>query len=349
MAAMLVVVPGGSASAPVITPIIFGTLGANGWYTSNVTINWSFDGNVESSEGCNARTISADTTGTSFTCSATRDGFTTTVTKTFRVDKTPPAVAPALERQPDANGWYNQPVTVAFTATDATSGVLGCGTVRYAGPDTAGASVAGTCTDRAGNGAGGSVAFKYDATPPTLFALTAKTANRTAEVSWRASADTAVVEVFRAPGRNAQGETAIYRGSETGLRDTGLVPGRKYEYRVAGVDQAANRVESKVDVTATGALFSPLPGAVVAAPPTLAWASVKGASYYNVQLIRGRKIFSAWPARTSFRLPRTWSYKGRRYKLRPGVYRWYVWPGFGRVSAAKYGGRLGGSSFVIPP
>jgi hypothetical protein len=29
------------------------------------------------------------------------------------------------------------------------------------------------------------------------------------------------------------------------------------------------------------------------------------------------------------------------------VYHWYVWPGFGRLSVAKYGNRLGGSTFVV--
>ena len=84
-------------------------------------------------------------------------------------------------------------------------------------------------------------------------------------------------------------------------------------------------------------------------PPTLAWARAKRASYYNVQLIRaGRRVLSAWPARTSFRLRRTWLYKGRRYRLQPGVYRWYVWPGYGRISAARYAPRpLGSSSFVV--
>jgi hypothetical protein len=29
------------------------------------------------------------------------------------------------------------------------------------------------------------------------------------------------------------------------------------------------------------------------------------------------------------------------------LYRWYVWPGFGDFTAAKYGRSLGGSSFVV--
>jgi hypothetical protein len=58
-------------------------------------------------------------------------------------------------------------------------------------------------------------------------------------------------------------------------------------------------------------------------------------------------VLSAWPVRASFQLPRSWVYNGRRYRLRPGVYRWYVWPGIGRISANRYGALLGSSSFVV--
>jgi hypothetical protein len=256
-------------------------------------------------------------------------------------------VSVAPERGADANGWYNHALGVTFNGADATSGLSSCTSASYAGPDNGAASVSGSCSDVAGNVSIGSFPFRYDSTPPTLLAVSTKTGNRTAEVAWRMSSDTTVVEVFRSPGMNGQAETAVYRGTATGFRDTALVPGRKYEYRVSAIDAALNRMESKIQLTATGALFSPLPGGVVTAPPNLTWAPVKRASYYNVLLMRGRKIFSAWPARTSLRLPRTWTYKGRRYRLRSGTYRWYVWPGFGRVSAARYGKLLGGSTFVF--
>jgi hypothetical protein len=344
---MLVIAPGASGGAPVITPVIIGTLGSNGWYTSNVTVNWVFDAPVESSTGCDAKTIQADTTGTTLTCSATRDGYTTTVSKTFKVDKTLPSAVPVPGRAPDANGWYNHAVTVAFSGTDGTSGIESCSSTGYGGPDNATATVAGSCRDIAGNVVGASFAFKYDATPPSVFAVTTKRGNRSAELTWRMSADTQVIEVLRAPGRNGEGETVVYRGNATGYRDTGLVVGSKYEYRVAGIDVAANRTEHKVDFVATGALLYPAAAERVTSPPSLAWIRVKGASYYNVQLVRGRKVLSAWPLRTNFRLRRTWTYKGRRYRLRPGVYRWYVWPGFGRISAARYGRLLGSSTFVV--
>jgi hypothetical protein len=63
--------------------------------------------------------------------------------------------------------------------------------------------------------------------------------------------------------------------------------------------------------------------------------------------VRGRKILSVWPTTTHFQLRRTWVFEGHRYRLHHGVYRWYVWPGFGKFSANKYGNLLGGSSFLL--
>jgi hypothetical protein len=74
---------------------------------------------------------------------------------------------------------------------------------------------------------------------------------------------------------------------------------------------------------------------------------VRGASYYNVQLVRGNRILSVWPTGPKLTLAHSWVFQGHRYRLRRGVYRWYVWPGFGRLAAARYGHRLGGSSFVF--
>ena len=43
-------------------------------------------------------------------------------------------------------------------------------------------------------------------------------------------------------------------------------------------------------------LLAPPNGAVLTAPPLLRWSKVRGADYYNVQLLRdGRKVLSAWP------------------------------------------------------
>jgi hypothetical protein len=344
---MLLLAPQAAGNPPEITVNIVGSLGANGWYRSNVTINWTVIG-AENSTGCDAITLAADTLGTKITCKAVNGLDETTKSVTIKLDKTVPSATAAPARAPDSNGWYNRPLSVAFTGADATSGLAGCTSAQYGGPDNGDAVVSGSCTDVAGNVTAAAFKFKYDSTAPTLFGVTTKRGNRSAQVTWRKSTDTWYVEVLRAPGSNGAGESVVYRGSETLYHDRGLVVGRKYEYRVAGVDPAGNRSETKVDLVATGALLSPGPAERVTSPPNLIWTTAKRASYYNVQLIyRGTKVLSAWPADPNYRLRRTWSYNGRRYRLRPGVYRWYVWPGLGRRSASRYGGLLGSSTFVV--
>ena len=93
--------------------------------------------------------------------------------------------------------------------------------------------------------------------------------------------------------------------------------------------------------------LAPAPGTRLAAPPTLRWTAVTKASYYNVQLFKGSKILSAWPTKASFKLARTWRFRGRRHRLAPGRYRWYVWPGYGPQSANHYGKPVGHATFVI--
>jgi hypothetical protein len=345
------ITPGGFAAPPDITMAITGTPGANGWYRSNVTVHWQVNGEA-SSTGCDTVTLVVDTPGTKITCSAKSiEGDETTKSVTVKLDKTAPTVVGTPERPSNASGWYTAPVTVSFSGTDVTSGIASasCTSAHYAGPDNPGAAVAGSCSDVAGNVSGASFPFRYDATAPSLGTVTRTVGNRSIQLAWRPSADTRVVEIVRSPGLRGEGQSVVYRGSATAYRDTGLVVGRKYHYRLGGFDEASNKVEHAVEVVATGALLRPSPAENVSlsAPPTLVWTAVGRATYYNVQLVRGRKVLSAWPTRASFRLRRTWVYRGRRYRLRPGVYRWYVWPGRGRISAGRYGALLGSSTFVV--
>ena len=343
----------GDPTPPEITPLTTqGTLGSNGWYRTTVTISWDVkdpESIILETNGCGTSTVSADTPSIQFTCSAVSDGGGSSKTRTVKLDKTPPTAGAAAQRQPDANGWYNRPLSVSFVGTDATSGVAGCSSANYAGPDNAAAAVAGSCTDNAGNVGGGALAFKFDATAPSILAVATKLGNRRADLAWRVSPDTRLVQVVRTPGRKSQRETVVYQGAASGFRDTGLAVGRTYVYRVIGVDDAANRVQRTMKIVATGALLSPVPRARISLKslPRLDWTPVKRASYYNLQLIHGRKVLSAWPVRPGFQLRRTWIYKGRRYRLRPGVYRWYVWPGIGRISAGRFGRLLGSSTFVV--
>jgi hypothetical protein len=77
----------------------------------------------------------------------------------------------ALERGADADGWYNRPVAVTFSGSDATSGLASCDRPTYGGPDATSLQVSGTCRDVAGNtSTAATVTIKYDATPPAVSA-----------------------------------------------------------------------------------------------------------------------------------------------------------------------------------
>jgi hypothetical protein len=112
---------------PVITPIVSGTLGNNSWYTSDVSVSWTFVDNestVSSSTGCGPSVVSADTSGTTFTCQATSEGGTNSQSVTVKRDATKPTLAfGAANPAANANGWNNGDVSFGFTTGDATSGV----------------------------------------------------------------------------------------------------------------------------------------------------------------------------------------------------------------------------------
>jgi hypothetical protein len=98
----------------------------------------------------------------------------------------------------------------------------------------------------------------------------------------------------------------------------------------------------------SSALLAPPAGARVMGAPLLVWRPVARASYYNVQLFRGKtKVLSAWPTRTRFRLRPRWTYLGRQQRLAPGTYRWFVWPRLGRGAKGRYGSLLGQSTFTV--
>jgi hypothetical protein len=167
-----------------------------------------------------------------------------------------------------------------------------------------------------------------------------KAGNGSATITWSASTDTALVEVRR-------GDAVVYAGGGTSFKDAGLKNGTVYRYAVSAYDEAANQATASVAARPTGPLVTPAAGAVVSSPPRLAWAPVPRATYYNVQLWRKGRILSLWPRGTSLKLPRTWTYKGKRYRLTPARYRWYVWPGYGRRSQTRFGKLLGSSSFSM--
>jgi hypothetical protein len=178
---------------PVTSISLSGTLGLNGWYTSNVNVSLTASDNVS---GVNVTEYSFDGitwniyTGP-FTIST--EGVTTvyyrsidnagnvenTNTAVIMIDKTPPVTSISLSGTPGLNGWYTSNVNVTLTAIDNVSGVALTeyslnGTTSwntYTGPFTISAEGVTTLyynsTDNAGNvEAMNTKVIMVDKTPP---------------------------------------------------------------------------------------------------------------------------------------------------------------------------------------
>jgi hypothetical protein len=271
-------------------------------------------------------------------------------TNDIRIDADPPTgLSASIARSPDANGWYNHPVRVSWSGSDSTSGLAGCSSVNFAGPDAAAASVNGGCMDNAGNATASPVAVSYDATAPTLSKVSVASGAAADVVRWSSTsaADTVVV---RRVARGNKAQSTIFRGRAASFADKKVQKGLEYVYSVQAYDQADNASKPVSTVALPKVLTlrktSYVPRA--AQEPVLRWDAMRGASYYHVQLFRGAKrILAAWPNRAELALPAAWRWAGHFYRLSPGRYRWYVWEGLGRRSFARYRS-VGSASFIVP-
>jgi hypothetical protein len=356
LAACLAATPGvAAASLPQVDYTLAGRAGDNGWYTGPVTIAWTI-ANATDIDCTTIETLRDDTTGTQRSCTASNaDGPVTGHTKAIMIDQTPPIGVLATPQRPaDHGAFYTAPLTIAWSGTDATSGIASCTTITYAGDA---ATPAGTCRDRAGN-VSAPVPFPlaYDATPPTLTGVTATVAaDRTATVGWTPGPDAQTVTVVRAPG-NAPLLTAAPASTTRSVTDGPLPPGATNTYTITVADAAGNATTATTTATAPTAIAAAAQAKAKADAakrlPTLRWRARRDARYYNLQLFRnGRKILSAWPTKPHYTLRATWRYRGKSYKLASGRYRWYVWPGYGPRAQHRYGRLLakGLVAYPAPP
>ena len=166
--------------APAVTSLVTGTLGKNGWYVSATALSWYVTGTpVPTKSGC-GEVKAPNTTGTTYTCTATNATGSATKSVTIKRDTVAPAVS---LKAPANNAIYSvgQKVLASYDCTDATSGMASCAGTVAAGTAIA-TSVAGpqsfsvTGTDNAGNAATKTV--NYIVEPPTatpVFSLKAGT------------------------------------------------------------------------------------------------------------------------------------------------------------------------------
>jgi hypothetical protein len=147
---------------------------AYGWYNADVTVSFSCDDALSGVDHCPAAQIlgegedqSAGATASDAAGNTAGDGV-----NDIDVDKTAPSLTGAPTTEPNANGWYRDDVTVAWTCADALSGLHGdCPAPAVVGGEGENLSAAASVRDKAGNEAQATVAgLHIDRTPPTTTA-----------------------------------------------------------------------------------------------------------------------------------------------------------------------------------
>jgi hypothetical protein len=143
----------GDAPPPIITPLVSGTLGNHGWYTSDVQISWSVvddESALSSIRGCETQILPYDIGGIFFSCRATSAGGISVRSVEIKRDATAPTLAPVVSPNPVL---LNRAATATPNASDNLSGVASasCGAVDTSTPGNH--TVACTAIDNAGNSA----------------------------------------------------------------------------------------------------------------------------------------------------------------------------------------------------
>lgn len=169
---------GGDGTAPVVTPTIDGTLGNDGWYTSDVGVRWNVeepDSWIAFQSGCGPADVTADTAGTKLSCFARSVGGITFPSLTIKRDATPPTVSYSGNA-----GLYSVADTVDIhcAASDALSGVASTTCADAAGPawqfGLGATTLSATATDVAGNPGAGSTSFTVTVDAASLETLIAR-------------------------------------------------------------------------------------------------------------------------------------------------------------------------------
>jgi chitodextrinase len=239
--------------------------------------------------------------------------------------------------------------SLGATATDCSdSGLTAGASYRYA---VFAVDVAGNVS-AAGAAPQVDVPAAKDTTPPKApTAIKDKVTKTKVTLSWKnPKNDLARIVVIwnatRKP-RSASDGKQLYKGMGTSvtIKLTTLPAGKKVRVGVFALDASGNAspaASTTVTVPNAGPL-SVAPGGKLSGSPTLSWKTIPNTLYYNVQVYEGNgtsnRVAVAWPFGTQWQIPASALVKGKTYT-------WYVWPGLGAKSAAKYGPLIGRQTFT---
>ncbi len=198
---------------PVIAAQVSGTLGTNGFYTSDVSVTWTVtdEESAATSTGCDTQSVVEDTSGVTFTCAAQSEGGTASETVTIKRDATAPVITVPADIITDATSGSGAVVTYAATAADQLDGApsVSCAPASGATFAVGTTTVLCTATDAAGNQASASFSVTVVGTtaPPTVEEQIRAIAGSSADQLVRAAQN-----VASAPNGNAKnGRVTAYQ------------------------------------------------------------------------------------------------------------------------------------------
>jgi hypothetical protein len=143
--------------APTATPVITGTLGSNGWYTSTANVSWNC---ADATSGVATCPSDSSVTDADLAVAGTTSdvaGNSAPVSLQVKSDTIAPTITGQVTTTAAADGKYDSSITVHWTCADAGSGISACPAdtvVTGLGADTVAAA---TVHDIAGNSATGTV------------------------------------------------------------------------------------------------------------------------------------------------------------------------------------------------
>ncbi len=164
---------------PTISPSQTPAADSFGWNNAAVTVSFACTDVTSGVSTCTGpTTLSVEGANQAVKGTATdKAGNSATATDTVNIDKTAPTISSSATPAANAAGWNNSNVTVAYTCTDALSGIATCPATATVSTEGLNQAISGTATDKAGNTASNSRTVSLDKTPPTITAALAPAAN----------------------------------------------------------------------------------------------------------------------------------------------------------------------------
>ena len=157
-------------TAPTIAPSIAPLPNADGWHQAAPTVSFVCADALSGLASCTPPQVIAQE-GAAITIAGKAvdiAGNEASAAAALKIDRTAPTIAAVLSGPVPASGWFNAPVTVSFTCSDAVAGVVACPAPVTVSGDAVGRAVTGSVTDRAGNTVSATTTVNVDVTAPRV-------------------------------------------------------------------------------------------------------------------------------------------------------------------------------------